>query len=510
MLVRTGVLAEETVQDVLDQQRHTLPFASLCYALGHASERTLVQMLSKQVGVPGVVLDHSVIDLAGVERFDGQWLLHQRILPVYQIDRRLFLAVDDPARVGNMVSTIEFEHDVTVVLHVGLRICLDRALRGCLAALGRGERSYRGMLAEKGATEPIFVVAEMTEPNLRTPEAAAREAVVEDVTKEVRVEELLDMEVPTTSVDEDTNDYSTARGEDSVLDQDLGTAGSTALVLDDPRQDRGGEEARAKADGPKKILIVDDDFASRHLLVKELQPEGYRTATASGGSEAVRMLKENPPSAVVLDVMLPEIDGFQICRAIKQSKRYRHIPVILMSAVIDSGKVSDRVLRQYGADAYFEKPLNTERIRARLRDLLADVDAANDAPRVRDKTFAAALELYRAGNIDGAIESLRHGIADDPLSTKHHFVLANLLQKKDLLYEAIDEYETTVELRPDYFPALTRLAYLYYKKGYAAKAIETWRRSLPHCDNDALRENIQVFMRKLIAGMQSPATPDPD
>jgi tetratricopeptide (TPR) repeat protein len=103
------------------------------------------------------------------------------------------------------------------------------------------------------------------------------------------------------------------------------------------------------------------------------------------------------------------------------------------------------------------------------------------------------------------VEVLRTGLKVDPLSAKHHFVLANLLQKKALLYEAIDEYEATVDLKPDYFPALTRLAYLYYRKGFSAKAIETWRRSLPHCPDTSLRQNIEVFMRKLIANMQAEA-----
>ena len=63
--------------------------------------------------------------------------------------------------------------------------------------------------------------------------------------------------------------------------------------------------------------------------------------------------------------------------------------------------------------------------------------------------------------------------------------------------------EATVNLKPDYFPALSRLAYLYYKKGFSAKAIETWRRSLPHCPDPTLRQNIEMFMRKLIADMQA-------
>jgi tetratricopeptide (TPR) repeat protein len=201
--------------------------------------------------------------------------------------------------------------------------------------------------------------------------------------------------------------------------------------------------------------------------------------------------------------MLPEINGFQICRAVKQSRRYHEIPVILMSAVIDSGRVTDDVLRKHGADAYFEKPLNTERIKRRIKDLLGG--EADRRRTAAEESFECALDLYRRGEIDDAVEALREGLRVDPMSAKHHFVLANLLQKQSLIYEAIDEYEATVDLKPDYFPALTRLAYLYYKKGFSAKAIEAWRRSLPHCPDVNLRQNIEVFMRKLIADMQSEA-----
>jgi CheY-like chemotaxis protein len=259
--------------------------------------------------------------------------------------------------------------------------------------------------------------------------------------------------------------------------------------------------------GPARVLIVDDDFATRHLLVKSLSPHGYVTDTAASGMEAIKRLRANPPDIVIIDIMLPEIDGFQICRSIKTSRKYRHIPVILISAVIDSGRVTEEVLVRYGAEAYFEKPINTDRMRKRLQDLLAArVRPSSEPPSnggADDESFDAALELYRVGRIDEAVTALRAGLAVDPLSTKHHFVLANLLQKQNLIYEAIDEYEATVNLKPDYFPALSRLAYLYYKKGFSAKAIETWRRSLPHCPDAALRQNIEVFMRKLISEMQS-------
>ena len=67
---------------------------------------------------------------------------------------------------------------------------------------------------------------------------------------------------------------------------------------------------------------------------------------------------------------------------------------------------------------------------------------------------------------------------------------------------AVDEYESVVDLQPAYFPALTRLAYLYFRQGLHARAVETWRRALPVCDDPALRRNIELFMRKLVADMQ--------
>jgi tetratricopeptide (TPR) repeat protein len=169
--------------------------------------------------------------------------------------------------------------------------------------------------------------------------------------------------------------------------------------------------------------------------------------------------------------------------------------------VIDSGRVTADVLARYGADAYLEKPLDTRRVHRTIRELLGR-DRGGRAKEV-DAVFARAIQLYQAGDLDGAIELLRQGIKAEPSSAKHRFVLANLLQRKSMVAEAIDEYETVVELEPEYFPALTRLAYLYYKQGHLARAIETWRRSLPVCEDPGLRRNIETFMRKLISDLTS-------
>ena len=89
----------------------------------------------------------------------------------------------------------------------------------------------------------------------------------------------------------------------------------------------------------------DDDYATRHLLVKELEPRGYLVATAASGDDAVAALRELAPDLIIADILLPGVDGFRLCRAIKRTPRLRDLGVILMSAVIESGRVTPEVTR---------------------------------------------------------------------------------------------------------------------------------------------------------------------
>jgi CheY-like chemotaxis protein len=252
-------------------------------------------------------------------------------------------------------------------------------------------------------------------------------------------------------------------------------------------------------DRPPFVLVVDDDEASANFLVKELAPLGCRVEVAGSAELAIGRLTSEPPDVVIADIMLPQVDGIQLSRAIKHSTKYARVAVILTSAMVDPGRLTEDVLASCGADDFVEKPIDVDTLKSRLRALF--IERGIGQART-SHSFDRALALYRSGDLDGAVEELRRGIEAEPSSAKHHFVLANLLHKKSMIYEAIDEYEATVELKPDYFPALTRLAYLYYRSGFAAKAIETWRRSLPLCTDSSLRHNIEVFMRKLINDLE--------
>jgi tetratricopeptide (TPR) repeat protein len=198
---------------------------------------------------------------------------------------------------------------------------------------------------------------------------------------------------------------------------------------------------------------------------------------------------------VFADVATPECDGLRMCRAIKRSERMSRSRVVVTTSVVDSGQVADEVLQHSGADGYLEKPLDSRRLHRLLRELSTEERADHEA------LLADALGRYQSGDIEGAIARLRGALVSDPNSAKLHFMLANMLQRASRYPEAVDEYEAVVELQPAYFPALTRLAYLYFRQGLHARAVETWRRALPVCEDPALRRNIELFMRKLVADM---------
>jgi signal transduction histidine kinase len=116
------------------------------------------------------------------------------------------------------------------------------------------------------------------------------------------------------------------------------------------------------------ILIVDDEAVTRDILEGFLFREGYDLAFAADGQEALAFVEKSPPDMILLDVMLPEIDGFEICRRLKGHSRWRHIPIILITAL--GGK--EDLIRglDAGADDFLRKPVNDLELRARVRSLL--------------------------------------------------------------------------------------------------------------------------------------------
>ena len=114
-----------------------------------------------------------------------------------------------------------------------------------------------------------------------------------------------------------------------------------------------------------KILIVDDDSNIVELISLYLEKEGFDTLTAANGKIAVDLFKEEAPSLVILDIMMPQMDGWQVCREIR---RVSNIPIIMLTA---KGETFDKVLGlELGADDYMVKPFETKELVARVKAVL--------------------------------------------------------------------------------------------------------------------------------------------
>lgn len=119
---------------------------------------------------------------------------------------------------------------------------------------------------------------------------------------------------------------------------------------------------------PKRILLVEDEQDIVDLLQHNLEAEGYEILTASDGDRALEMVESEPLDLVLLDIMLPEKDGWEVLREIRANPAIRHLPVIFLTA--KDSEVDEVVGLELGADDYIVKPISIRKLLARVRNAL--------------------------------------------------------------------------------------------------------------------------------------------
>jgi len=117
------------------------------------------------------------------------------------------------------------------------------------------------------------------------------------------------------------------------------------------------------------LLVVDDEPPVLKILQTRLKASGYEVLTASDGRDALEKIKANPPDLIVLDVLMPEVNGFQVCRTLKDDPALSGIPILMLTA---KDTESDRFWgAEAGADAYMTKPYNAEELLTQIQELLS-------------------------------------------------------------------------------------------------------------------------------------------
>ena len=165
----------------------------------------------------------------------------------------------------------------------------------------------------------------------------------------------------------------------------------------------------------KKVLVVDDE----KLIVKgirfSLEQDGMEVDCAYDGEEALRMAKENPYDMVLLDVMLPKLDGFEVCQQIRE---FSNMPIVMLTA---KGDDMDKILGlEYGADDYITKPFNILEVKARIKAIMRRTNASQPK-KENDK-------IIEAGDLRLDCESRRAYVLNKEVNlTAKEFDLLELL-----------------------------------------------------------------------------------
>ncbi len=193
---------------------------------------------------------------------------------------------------------------------------------------------------------------------------------------------------------------------------------------------------------PKKILIVEDEAEIAQLVKLYLEKDGFRTATANTGVEGLKLIKTDRPDMVILDLMLPEMDGLEVCKKIRNATDTALLPVLMLTAKAEE---SDTIIGlELGADDYVTKPFSPKVLVTRVKALFRRVERADD-PKQTSYTYGPLL-----------VDLSRHEVLVDgeeiPLTAKEFGLLEQLLHHpgrvltRDVLLNAVwgyDYYGTT-------------------------------------------------------------------
>lgn len=452
-----------------------------------------LRALSEKFGVPGLDLTQVAIPLEHLSLLPREIAVRHGVLPVLVQDERIFLAMANPHD-KRVIDELEFVTGKRVFPYVAPPGALARVIEQSYELKLRGETYFLGPqvphevlvklgVAQAPATFDAPKVEERRPPPRRNPSDDRMPASI----------------IPPAMEAEQGSTNNLTEG-DFAGGSELSTVTAVPISTSGPGSSPSGTPA---GDG-KMVLVVDDEEDIRRLLKRVLMDRGYRVMEADRGTTALRLVKEHVPDLIVLDAMLPELHGFEICRRIKGSQKYGQIPIIMISAVYRGWRYAEDLKQNYGVDAYIEKPFRITEVVKAVETAIASPKGEGQTPdrekisAEAEKCLQAGIAAYQGGDVDGAIAHLKRGSAIDPLAYRLHYHLGLLYGKKGLVYEAIQALETAVEANGKHFPALKNLAVLYQKAGFKLKAVEMWERALGQAPDEPTRQGIKDHLLTLL------------
>ncbi len=515
LFLQKKLLASHDVYAILKAQRTRKGerFASIAVELGKLSHVDALTVLSEQEDLAAIDLEQVVLALDDLKVIPHALAKKHGILVISNKEDELILAMADPGR-RRYIDEIEYV--------VGRRVSAYLALHGPLLAViddvyrrhSRGDQLYTGRAVPIEHMRALGL--DPAQPASIPPAAdlagAAHQAVLglKDLSKE-------EIDFSFAGLfDEDAADKAPAFvPKPTMLPQKPTTPPEAPefVVAKRPTLDRAFESRVAQMparptlvpeSAGSTILVVDGEDDIRKLLARLLNERGYRVIEAKKGLDAIAMVRDRDPELIIMDATLPDMHGFDICRRIKGSEKYGHIPIIVLSDLYKGWRVAEELKEAFGVYSFIEKPFKVGDVVKQVQRALAG-RAPHSASETETLTEAAkeclerGIESFKGGDLDAAIESMKRGISIDPKAYRLHYHLGLLYGRKDeKIFEAIEALQTAVELSPRSFSALKNLAVLYQRASFRHKAIEMWERALTTAPDDETRQGIKAHVVGLL------------
>ena len=485
------------------------PLASTLVERGIVSEVDALRALSVQRGVPGLDLRQICVHLAELEAIPRTIALAHKLLPVLSRGNRLFVAMANPED-RKVLEELEFVTGKHIFAYIGLETALLRTIREAYDARDRGESHDVGpdctseMLVQAGLDPVAFGRPPRAPPPEveSSPRSERRRPPATDARAEGgreggnRVERVGIRPIVGHDRSTELDGRPSPEGARAAASFAIGDVGPQSSPLPTPLP-----PPSETADGRLKVLVVDDEADIRRMICRVLEDRGFVVIEADRGRLALQLVKLESPDLIVLDAMLPEVHGFDIARRVRNSTRYGHIPIVMVSAVYRGWRFAEDARQSYGVDAYLEKPF-------KVQDLVTVVERALEVRRDRadpeamsaeaEALLERGLQAYRNGDLDAAVSALEQGVAIDPLAFRLHFHLGLLHGKRGQLYDAIEQLERALAIHPSHFGGLKNLAVLYQQAGFRNKAVEAWERALCVAPDAATRGAIKEHIVSLL------------
>ena len=200
----------------------------------------------------------------------------------------------------------------------------------------------------------------------------------------------------------------------------------------------------------KTILVVDDEQDIRELLVFNLQKEGYATLEAMDGVTAVDMALKERPDLILLDVMIPKLDGISVCKKIRYALNISNIPILMISA---KDTESDKIVGlEMGADDYITKPFQIREVMARIKANLRKAELNANMDLINNKKAEDKNDIIRVGDLSLDLKKVEAKVKGEVINlTKKEFDVLKYLASqpgqvvtREMLLREVWEYEEYV------------------------------------------------------------------